>query len=160
ISSVIAQEGVNAKYSGSLIVERKGRVAIEGVSGYGTEFMLGSSPESLPKAVEDSVMELYGEASRQLGAVRFEWVYDGETSWIVQLHKGATSTLGTTIYPGEAKVLKRFDVREGIESLRKLIPTIGTDEGITIVGDVGVTSHLGDLLRRARVPSRIEPQST
>jgi hypothetical protein len=26
-----------------------------------------------------------------------------------------------------------------------------------LLGDVGVTSHFGDVLRRARIPSRIEP---
>jgi hypothetical protein len=32
----------------------------------------------------------------------------------------------------------------------------GTGEGIVLAGRVGITSHLGDLLRRARIPSRIE----
>ena len=37
--------------------------------------------------------------------------------------------------------------------------SVGADyfgEGITIVGDVGVTSHFGDLLREAKIPSRVE----
>jgi hypothetical protein len=32
----------------------------------------------------------------------------------------------------------------------------GTWNGIILLGHVGVTSHFGDLLRRARIPSRIE----
>ena len=32
----------------------------------------------------------------------------------------------------------------------------GTGEGVVLIGHVGVTSHFGDLLRRARIPSRIE----
>jgi hypothetical protein len=46
----------------------------------------------------------------------------------------------------------------GIEELRELVDQLsGTDEGIVLVGSAGITSHLGDILRRARIPSRIEP---
>ncbi len=37
----------------------------------------------------------------------------------------------------------------GLEHLRQLIATVAPDEGIELTGDVGVTSHAGDLLRRA-----------
>jgi hypothetical protein len=46
-----------------------------------------------------------------------------------------------------------------LEALRKLIAAIGeknTDTGIILPGDVGITSHFGDLLRRARIPSRLK----
>jgi hypothetical protein len=53
-----------------------------------------------------------------------------------------------------------FEVSDGIEALRELIGRVrGTGEGIVLVGRVGVTSHLGDLLRRAQIPSRIEEQT-
>ncbi|HAF23993.1 MAG TPA: hypothetical protein DCK93_13985 [Blastocatellia bacterium] len=157
IASVLAQEGVNAEYSGSLIVEQEGEVKVEGVPGYGDDFMLGRTIGLLPKPVKESVFDLYREAAEQLGPVRLEWVHDGEKPWIVQLHKGATASLGNTIYPGEALVFHRFDVQEGIESLRELIRRVrNVDEGVIIVGEVGITSHLGDLLRKAKIPSRIE----
>ena len=59
--------------------------------------------------------------------------------------------------PGEAARFHPLDVSQGIEALRHLIAQLrGTGDGIVLVGRVGVTSHLGDLLRRARFPSRIE----
>jgi hypothetical protein len=62
------------------------------------------------------------------------------------------------IYPGDPLSEHRFHVGKGLEALRALIEQVeGTGEGIVLVGRVGVTSHLGDVLRRARIPSRIEP---
>ena len=156
IASVLAQKGVNAKYSGSLIVEQSGEVKIEGVPGYGDDFMLGRAIGEVPRLVQDSVLHLYHAVATQLGPVRFEWVYDGEQTWIVQLHKGATASLGNVIYPGEPTLFHRFEVKQGIENLRELIQRIKKDEGIVIAGEIGITSHLGDLLRKAKIPSRIE----
>jgi hypothetical protein len=156
IASILAQEGVNALYSGSLIVERNGSLLIQGVEGYGDEFMLGRAIDDLPGTVLEAVRDLYRQAANILGAVRFEWVYDGSAVWLVQLHQGATASLGNTIYPGEASVFHRFNVAEGIEALRALIAQTNADEGIVLVGKAGITSHLGDLLRKARIPSRID----
>lgn len=158
IASVLAQEGINATYSGSLIVEQDGGILIQGVVGYGDDFMLGRAIDDLPKAIENSVADLFKQAQSHLGPVRFEWVHDGNMVWIVQLHKGATLTLGNTIFPGEANRYHRFNVKEGIEALRDLIEKTKSHEGIILVGRVGVTSHLGDLLRRAAIPSRIESE--
>jgi len=36
-----------------------------------------------------------------------------------------------------------------------LIASVGQGEGIEVAGDIGVTSHAGDLLRRAAIPSRL-----
>ncbi len=64
--------------------------------------------------------------------------------------------MGRTIYPGEAASYRQFKVTDGIDALRALISEVqATGDGIMLVGDVGVTSHLGDLLRRARIPSLI-----
>jgi hypothetical protein len=41
----------------------------------------------------------------------------------------------------------------GLEKLRELIASVGRGEGIEVAGDIGVTAHAGDLLRRAAVPS-------
>ncbi len=157
IASVLAQESVNARFSGSLIVEREGGVVVQGVSGFGEQFMLGRAIELLPKSIEDAVLELYSRIAALLGPVSFEWVHDGETVWIVQLHKGATVSQGNTIFPGEPAVFHRFEMSEGIDALRQLILSISdADEGVIVSGEVGITSHLGDLLRKARIPSRIE----
>jgi hypothetical protein len=156
IASVLAQEGVNAIYSGSLIVGRDREILIEGAKGFGDDFMLGRTFGDLPRIVEQSVIELYHRAECYLGPVRFEWVYDGNIAWIVQLHQGVTSSSGNTIVPGEAIWFHRFDVKDGIEALRHLIGDLKPQEGIVLVGRVGITSHLGDLLRRGGIPSRIE----
>ncbi|MFN2587013.1 MAG: hypothetical protein ABR613_02685 [Actinomycetota bacterium] len=73
------------------------------------------------------------------------------------MHRGSTGSSGRTIFPGDAPRFHEFDVREGIAALRDLAGRVeGTGEGIVLVGGVGVTSHFGDILRRARIPSRIE----
>jgi hypothetical protein len=156
IASVLAQESVDAEYSGSLIVDSEGEIIIQGARGYGDGFMLGRTIDDLPDAIKESVAQLYQQARSQLGPVRFEWVHDGNMTWIVQLHKGATTSVGNTIFPGDATSYHRFDVKDGIEALREVIERANSDEGIILVGRVGITSHLGDLLRRARIPSRIE----
>ena len=66
---------------------------------------------------------------------------------------------GTTIHPGTPSRWRRFDPSLGLEHLRRLIATVAPDEGIEIAGDVGVTSHAGDLLRRASIPSRLAGSS-
>lgn len=160
IASVLAQEGVDAAYSGSLIVEADGTtVRPEGKQGYGDNFMVGlAGAEELPGHVLQAVRALYDEAHARLGPVRMEWVLDRDgRAWIVQLHRGITTTQGSVIHQGEASRYHRFEVARGIDELRHLIARVrGTGEGIVLVGQVGVTSHLGDLLRKAEIPSRIE----
>ena len=49
------------------------------------------------------------------------------------------------------------DLPQEEAALRELIATInGAGDGIILVGRIGITSHFGDVLRRARIPSRIE----
>lgn len=133
-------------------------IIVQGTGGYGDDFMLGSIKEELPEDIKDSVLQIYEQAVASLGPVRFEWVRDRDSVWIVQLHRGITATTGMTIYPGKAKAYRRFDVTKGIGALRTLIAKVqGTKDGIILVGNVGITSHLGDLLRRAKIPSKIEP---
>ena len=159
ISSVLAQEGVEATYSGASVVAATGDIVVEGVVGTGEDFMQGRvPPQSLPRRVVLDIQSIHRVGAERLGPVRFEWVHDGSTAWVIQLHRGATSTVGPVIYPGDPLSEHRFHVGEGLEALRALIERVeGTGEGIVLVGRVGVTSHLGDVLRRARIPSRIEP---
>jgi hypothetical protein len=58
--------------------------------------------------------------------------------------------------PGDAERWHRFEVGGGISALRGLIATLGSGDGVVLVGRVGITSHFGDLLRRGRIPSRLE----
>lgn len=163
IASVLAQEGIDAAYSGSLIVQADGELNIEGTSGYGDKFMVGIvQVEELPADVTAAVRGLYHKANAKLGPVRMEWVHDHNgNTWIVQIHRGATTSQGSVIHVGEASFYHRFEVTRGLDELRKLIGRIrGSGEGIILVGHVGVTSHLGDLLRKAEIPSRIERPET
>lgn len=158
IASVLSQEGVNAFYSGALLTSPDGSIIIEGIKGRGDSFMVGeSSISNLPENVTKAVNTLYQKAYDQLGLLRMEWVFDGQQVWVVQLHIGASSTSGSVIYPGEPESFHRFNVSEGLEKLRILISQIeNKNEGIILVGNIGVSSHFGDVLRRSKIASKIE----
>lgn len=134
-------------------------LTIEGTAGFGDRFMVGETARTaLPAAVVDAVAALYQQATAVLGPVRLEWVADTHAVWVVQCHRGATETTGRVIVPGAPVRYRDFDVSAGLEALRALVAEVaGTDEGIALLGDVGVTSHFGDVLRKARVPSVIVP---
>lgn len=159
IASILAQEGIDASFSGSLIVQANGEIKIEGARGYGDKFMVGQVELAvLPEEVVNDIRQLYDQATEQLGPVRMEWVHDQNgATWIVQIHRGITTSQGSIIHPGEADFYHRFETARGIDELREMISKVkGSGEGIILVGHVGVTSHLGDLLRKAEIPSRIE----
>jgi hypothetical protein len=62
---------------------------------------------------------------------------------------------GTIIVPGEASRWVRFKVEQGAEALRELIVELPAGNGLILVGEMGLTSHIADVIRRARVPARI-----
>ena len=159
IASIIAQAGVEATYSGALMVSEEGKITIEGTKGFGEEFMVGRKKRDvLPDEVISSVKVLYEQVAAKLGSVRMEWVADASQVWIVQLHCGATKSSGSIIYPGNPSQYHEFDVEKGLEALRELVSSISNqNEGILLLGDVGITSHFGDVLRRAEIPSKIIP---
>lgn len=170
IASVIHQHDVAAAYSGAALTRydfRDGdKLVVEGARGYGDRFMVGGTgAEKLPPYVHDAVYRLWQQATRDFGPVRFEWVVDDHHQpWIVQFHAGAADmSVGDIIYPGEpTKGWQRYDVSGGLEGLRDLIRRVPPAArfpnytGIVLVGNVGITSHFGDLLRRAKIPSRLE----
>jgi hypothetical protein len=160
IASVLAQEGVDAEYSGAAASDATGQLTVEGVAGTGEGFMLGTKrPTPLPDWVSRDIHSAYEQARPSVGEARFEWVHDGSRLWIVQLHTGALPSQGRTIYPGEVSREHHFDVELGLEELRELVAKLqGSSDGIVLIGSLGVTSHFGDVLRRARIPSRIEPR--
>jgi hypothetical protein len=158
IASILCQEGVSAKYSGAAIVSRGKAVRVEGVSGWGTEFMVGlAGPQRLPGRVYGEVRTAVRMAAERLGPVKAEWAFDGTCVWFLQLHLGGGPADGRIIFPGRPRTFRRFRVSRGIERLRTLAQRVNpAREGVILVGDVGVTSHFGDILRRGRIASRVE----
>jgi hypothetical protein len=159
LASLLAQEGVDARWSGAAVATLSGDLIIEGVAGSGDRFMLGAmAPVEVPNAVQHRVRAVYQRAEEQIGPVRMEWVDDGRMTWVVQFHRGASISFEGTIVPGEPAHFRHFDVSDGIEKLRAAVMHAkATGDGILLVGRVGLTSHFGDILRRARVPARIKP---
>lgn len=157
IASCIAQSEINAVWSGSLISSKDG-ITIEGVRGFGDQFMIGNeAPVSLPGEVTEAVLATYDNLQKDLGPVRIEWVYDGEQVWIVQLHLGETVSYGNVIVPvGESRRYVDFHTYEGLDRLRSRIKTTPKEITIRVVGNVGLTSHIADVLRKAQHPSFIE----
>lgn len=162
IASILSQQSVEAVYSGASIVRNNSKKDIvEGVEGYGNNFMLGVEEplNVLPIEVLNKVKQL-NDIIRDnyylLGDVSIEWVYDGKKVWVVQLNQIKTSGYNNIIVDGNPKYYRIFDVKEGLESLRKLIWEIKDDNiGISLKGNIGITSHFGDLLRQKNIPSKV-----
>jgi len=156
IASVLSQSAVQARFSGAAITDRNGLPVIEGAQGEGDRFMLGErSPEVLPARIAADVERLFSHAASIIGAVRFEWVHDGERVWIVQLHKGGTSSAAAMLVPGEAERWAVFKASSGLEELRRFLSVLPEDVGIRVEGEIGLTSHIADLLRKTKRPARI-----
>ena len=156
LASVLRQDAVNVGHSGAAIVSSDGSLTIEGRHGDGGRLMLGlDRPELLPATVIDEVANVHRRLSAVLGPVRLEWAHDDRRAWIVQLHLGATQTIGSTLVPGTATNWMEFRVDDGIERLRKRLDTLPGNTGIILIGEIGVTSHIADLVRRAGAPARL-----
>jgi hypothetical protein len=156
VVAVLAQEGVPARWSGAALPAAGGGLLVEGVPGFGDDFMLArAAPTPLPDQVLADVRRVGGRAASALGPVRLEWAHDGRDAWVLQLQPATVASSGTTIHPGTPSRWHRFDPTLGLERLRDLIAAVAPGEGIELTGDVGVTSHAGDLLRRSAIPSRL-----
>lgn len=156
ISSLLVQDSAGALYSGAALVDANNQPLIEGKGGYGDGFMVGAEMrEQIPQGVLAKVGELHRAVSAALGAVRLEWVFDGARVWIVQLHIGKTESAGSTIYPGEPEIWLDVDAKNGLEHLRTVAARLPKNYGIRLRGNVGITSHFGDILRKAKIPSRL-----
>jgi hypothetical protein len=160
IASVLSQQGVRPSYSGALIVGKNDKLILEGKRGEGETLMLGEAlPERLPSRVAADVRALFTHANAALGPVRLEWVHDGKRAWVVQLHKGATETSSTQITAGLASRWISFEPARGLEALRSTIAGLPEDTGLVLRGKIGLTSHIADVIRKARVPARMEATS-
>lgn len=161
IASVLSQSAVEAVYSGGAIIgKNQDNDLIEGVAGKGDNFMVGADYlDFLPDSVLVKLKALLNEIRKYyylLGDVSIEWVFDGTKIWLVQLNQIKETGLGTTIVAGEPAKYEKFYVEDGLEQLRSKIKAIkGRDIGIELIGDVGLTSHFGDVLRHANIPSFI-----
>lgn len=157
IASILSQESVDAVYSGACIMTADNQLLIEGKSGKGDTFMVGEQGmEMLPDYIEALVANTYQNANERLGPVRMEWVYDGTRVWIAQLHVGKSASTAQVLFPGDnATQYTTYKTADGLEGLRSLIESRTEGQGITLHGNVGVTSHFGDILRKANIPSNI-----
>lgn len=157
IASILSQESVNSVYSGACIMTADNQILVEGKSGEGEAFMVGNhSAEELPEYIKSLVTKTYHQADDRLGPVRMEWVYDGTRIWVAQLHVGKSASTAQVLYPGDGTTqYTTYETTGGLEGLRSLIASSTDGQGITLRGNVGVTSHFGDLLRKARIPSNI-----
>jgi hypothetical protein len=156
IASIISQAAVPAQFSGAAITKKDGQLYIEGRAGAGDNLMLGRArPERLPSQISADVEQANERLRDNLGPVRFEWVHDGKQVWIVQLHKGRTRSTSTTIVPGEAPDWAPFKSDLGLEALREFIAALPPKVGIRLEGEVGLTSHIADLVRKSRRPTKV-----
>ncbi|MCG4585939.1 hypothetical protein L0P56_10575, partial [Anaerosalibacter bizertensis] len=162
IASILSQDTVEAIFSGASIIKKnRDDDIIEGVLGKGDDFMVGKEKiKELPKNVVREIKRLNNKIRsyyNYLGEVSIEWVYDGKYVWVVQLNQLKTSGNRNIIVEGNPLYYKEFDVNNGLEELRKLINKLeGKNIGVELVGDIGITSHFGDLLRLSNIPSKLK----
>jgi hypothetical protein len=158
IVSVLSQQAVDAAYSGASLPGIMPRADdVQGVAGRGDRFMLGVQPPvELPGNVVAAVREVSARAREVLGPVRLEWAYDHGQVWILQVHLAEAAAKRNVLSPGKADQWLRFDPSAGLDVLRDLIGVAQrSGAGVLVTGAVGTTSHVGDLLRKARVPGRV-----
>ena len=156
IASILAQDAVAASYSGAAITTVDGELIIEGVMGEGDDFMTGKvRPADLPSIIKTDVENLNRRLISALGPVRFEWVHDGKTVWCVQLHQGRSISTSRVIVDGEPEEWLDFEVLRGLPALRELLSKAPLGAGILVLGEVGLTSHIADVLRKEGRPARL-----
>lgn len=161
IASMLSQDGVEAVFSGASIVKRNREDdIIEGVLGKGNAFMVGEENiYNLPESVIREVKRLNNKIRshyKYIGEVSIEWVYDGREVWVVQLNQLKISGNKNVIVEGNPSCYQVFDVSRGLDVLRELILEIGGKNiGVELVGNIGVTSHFGDVLRLSNIPSKL-----
>lgn len=161
ISAILSQEAVESIYSGACIIKGNPHEdIIEGVAGKGDAFMIGEEGvNKIPQEVIAKVRKVNNKIRsflNMLGELSIEWVFDGKDVWVVQLNQLKVSSNKSIIVEGNPDEYVTFNVGRGLEELRALINDIkGNDIGIELRGNIGVTSHFGDLLRLAKIPSRL-----
>ena len=155
VASILSQAAVPSLYAGAAIMTADGKIVVEGKAGEGDTFMQGTvPPETLPGEVHNKILGLYQRASSVLGAVRFEWVFD-VTNGMVYSYTGAPPQRPNVLVPGDAEHWVVFEVQKDLEHLRTLISGLEPGAGLILRGEVGLTSHIADVIRRAGIPAKI-----
>lgn len=161
IAAILSQSAVEPIYSGGAIITKgKANDVVEGVIGKGDDFMIGVSPQNiLPTNLIEKLNELMDNIRKYysiLGDVSIEWVFDGKKIWVVQLNQLDNIGRGRVIVLGDPISYDKFLVSDGLEKLRNKIKEVRDKNiGIELIGDIGLCSHFGDLLRQANIPSVI-----
>jgi hypothetical protein len=158
LSSVIVQDEVDPVYSGGVLSTQAGPPVIEGVSGTGNALMLGlQGPGELPGSIRTDVERLFENVNAIVGPVRIEWVHDGKNAWIVQLQQEWTAADEDIIVPAQNPNIQyvQFRTEDGLDKLRALVSEVAkTGLGIVLNGNVGLTSHMAEVLNEAKIPSK------
>jgi hypothetical protein len=102
-----------------------------------------------------AVSAAHAALSDRLGAVRIEWVHDGSRVWILQLHRGATDTGGDVLVPGEAAHWFDIGAQQPLAEIRAALESLPEGAGVQIIGDIGLTSHVADVVRKRGRPARL-----
>lgn len=159
LASLLVQDGVAARHSGAAAYDpATGTDVVEAVPGSGDAFMLGRRrPTDPPVGVGQRVHAALEGLAATLGGVRLEWADDGERLWVLQLHRTRAAMAPGVFNAGEpAAGWLRFTPSEGLGSLRDLLVRAHAEgRGVLVTEPVGVTSHVGDLIRAAGVPGRL-----
>lgn len=156
LAACLVQDEVSSVFSGAVLTGADGSPIIEAVRGFGDGFMVGENApiEAIPAKIVEDVATLHAKLCERLGAARFEWAHDGRRVWVLQLHKGQSESCGRIIYPGNPSEWVDFRPEAGLASLRVLVAdAIKTKSGVRVVGNVGLSSHVCDVLRKAKVPA-------
>jgi hypothetical protein len=153
IGAVLWQDGVPARWSGAARIDADHPLVIEGVAGAGDVFMLGERPpDELPADVHEQVADVCNRLTDAIGPIRLEWAHDGQRVWVLQLNPlagRADEERGGTV------TWLDFDPLDGLDVLRVLIAqATAAGAGVRVVRPVGLTSHVGDLLRQSGIPAR------
>lgn len=152
IRSVVQQQNVRSVYSGAAECGQ-GATLIEGVAGSGESYMLGRRvPEHIPKPVERNVRLMADQIFAAFGASRFEWAFDGDQTWLLQVNQKFVEDRSPIEVEVEGKKYVDFDPTEGLERLAEVIIVAKEADATVRLGRrVGLTSHVCELLHRADV---------
>lgn len=155
LASVLVQQAISAEYSGK-VVPKGQHIRVEGVRGEGDTFMLGEKgPELIPPPVEQAVASTYCRARDVFGPVQIEWVFDGETAWIVQVNRYDPVERNVTL--DETKWVTFQFAKGRLEDFRREVISLqGTNRGIIVIGNVSPLSHLGEIAEVYGVPVHFE----
>lgn len=152
IAAVLSQAAVDAQYGGAAALAADGGVTIEGVPGTGLDFMSGAAPAPLPPSVVAVVRSALDRLRAELGhPVSIEWLVDERTLWIVQLHVDPVPPA-----QAEPRAWVELDTSLGLEHVRTAVRRLAREgQGAVLTHQVGLTSHIGQVLRASGVPYRV-----